>query len=114
MGSSPSPLRTEPSEPPERRYRYWTAEEDRALLAYEPGKGLSLRDVALSLNRTYYACRARRKELLANRIQPGGRYSCVLCFEPLPEGQKRGYCPSCRRRRGTRVRKQGSAPVGTT
>lgn len=79
----------------DRNHSYWTEDEDRALLAYKPHQGETLRDVAARLGRSYYACRHRRKELLAGRIKPGERRPCVRCDGELPEGRKHGFCDEC-------------------
>lgn len=82
--------------PAPRRYLYWTAAEDQALLEHRPGRGPSLRELAEELGRTYYAARRRRKDLASGRLSPGGAHRCSRCESLLPERQKHGHCPACR------------------
>lgn len=82
-----------------RRFRYWTEEEDRALLAFRAGYDKTLRQLAEELGRTFAAARHRRKALLARRLRPGQRYLCRGCTEMLPPGQKHGFCAACRDRK---------------
>ncbi len=79
-----------------RRFEPWSPEEDAQVLAYVPHTGLTLRDVAAELGRTYFACRRRRKDLLAGRVEAAGAHECARCRAPLPEGRQHGYCEKCK------------------
>lgn len=76
--------------------RYWTPQEDRLLLEFQPAPARNLRDLAQELGRTYYAVRGRRKALQAGHVQPAAEPCCLGCGAKLPEGRHHGCCERCR------------------
>lgn len=78
----------------------WTDQEDLRLRDFVAGGGVTLRDLAQELGRTYYACRTRRKLLISGQIKPGQALlprKC-RCGNPIPQGSRSRRCEACRKR----------------